>query len=52
MTAGGRVLVVTAAGDSLRMARDRAYEAVAESISEACKSAATSASGLSATDEA
>jgi phosphoribosylamine--glycine ligase len=29
VTAGGRVLVVTAAGDSLRMARDRAYEGVA-----------------------
>ncbi len=43
VTSGGRVLCVTALGDSLRIARSRAYEAAEASASMACNSAGTSA---------
>ena len=36
-TAGGRVLCVTALGDSLRIARERAYEAVAAIHFDGCQ---------------
>ena len=43
VTNGGRVLCVTALGDSVKMARARAYEALGPSASRACSTARTSA---------